>query len=146
MKTNSTSIALFFCVCCLIGCNKNMPLSGKVTFADDNTPVPCGMIYFDNGQQVGRGNIQPDGNYTIGFEKTANGIPAGEYKVYFSNVVEAVENKAANNITKISSFGDGASIRPLIDKKYDQAETTDIHFKFDGSTNKFDIKLARIKN
>ncbi len=54
---------LLFCVCRLLGCNKNMPLSGKVTFTDDNSLVPCGMIHFDNGQQVDRGNIQPSTHY-----------------------------------------------------------------------------------
>lgn len=132
--------------CCLFGCSKNVPLSGKITFSDDGAPVPCGMVYFDNGQQIGRADILPDGSYTLGFDKAGNGVPKGEYKVYFSGVAEVTKKKAAQDTEiKKRSFGDDVDIKLLIDKRYNSVETTDILFTADGTTKKFDIKLDRAK-
>ncbi|MDO5554009.1 MAG: hypothetical protein Q4G68_09610 [Planctomycetia bacterium] len=144
IKILFTTMVIGFC--CLFGCSKNVPLSGKITFSDDNAPVTCGMVYFDNGQMTGRADIQPDGSYVLGFEKAGNGVPKGEYKVYFSGVaqVDKIETGQATDAKK-QTFGGNVSVTSLINRKYNSAETTDIIFEADGTTQKFDIKLDRAK-
>lgn len=145
MKSTLILFLVLFCLVIQTGCSQNQALSGIVTFADDGSPVPCGTIYFDDGQRVGRGDILSDGRYTIGFEKMGNGIPKGTYKVYFSGVA-SVEKKTPTGNVSSRAFGDDKIVTPLIDNKYNQVATTDIVFQVDGKTSQFDIKLDRAKN
>ena len=50
-------------------------LYGKVMFSD-GTPVPTGVIHFETPTFLARGDIRPDGTYTID-----GGIPSGTYTV-----------------------------------------------------------------
>lgn len=67
----------------LIGCSQNVKTQGTVRFSDGEM-ITTGYIYFSNGQTAGRSEIQPDGTYSMGMFKTGEGIPPGQYKIYFS--------------------------------------------------------------
>ena len=110
---------MFFCG---IGCSKNLQVKGKVTYSDDGSPLELGMILFENGPMVSRGDIKKDGTFTMGTEKQNDGLPPGTYTVYFSNTM--------------SFEGDPRTPRmiPLLDPKYNSATTSGITITIDKST------------
>ena len=66
------------------GCGGNPVVTGRVTFVD-GTPLTVGEVILDDGHNMGRGAIKPDGSFVIGFRKKADGIPAGIYRVAIYN-------------------------------------------------------------
>jgi hypothetical protein len=136
------NIALMAIVLSMIGCSQNVPLSGRITFADNGEPLSEGAIAFVSSTNQARSEIGKDGNYKLGFEREGNGLPKGEYKVYIQAL--HVELQRGND-----SDGDGEPdiIRrietPLIAKKYATPETSGLVFIADGKTKTFDIKVER---
>lgn len=59
------------------------PVTGKVTFKDDGSPVAGGTIVFadmtENSSSLGY--IEQDGTYTLGTFDESDGAPVGKYKV-----------------------------------------------------------------
>ena len=120
----------------LLGCGAGKTgLSGKVTFSDDQSPVPAGMIVFEGSDgKMGRAEIQSDGTYRAGFDSAKDGLPKGTYKVYLTNVVR----------TEKDARGMDAYI-PLLDSKYSSTTTSGLTFNADGKTPKFDFSVDRAK-
>src|SRR4051794_16859113 len=60
------------------------PVTGTVAL-DDGTPVTRGLVVFervDGGPALtARGDVGPDGRYTLSTDKRGDGVPAGRYKV-----------------------------------------------------------------
>ena len=120
-------LSVILCALILSGCGDgNYRLSGKVTFSDDGSPVPNGAIFFTDGKSRSQGGIQSDGTYVVGTLAKTDGIPPGEYKVYFAGV----------------STEDNVS---LIDSKYHSADASGLTFTADGKKKTFDIQLDRAK-
>lgn len=69
------------------GCGGYPTVTGRVTFSD-GTPLSVGEVILDNGRNMGRGAIMPDGAFVIGFSKPGNGIPAGTYRVAIYNATK----------------------------------------------------------
>lgn len=66
----------------MTGCHSGkVPVSGKVTFSDDLSPV-SGTVYFQSENHLARGEIKKDGSYVLGSEKSTDGLPPGTYRVY----------------------------------------------------------------
>jgi len=134
------ALPLVLCVLIFSGCgSKNYQLTGKVTFSDDGSPVPAGTIFFTDGAFMSQGAIKPDGTYVVGTMDKTDGIPPGEYKVYFGGV---------NSVEEYDPYGDGftqAKYTPLIDSKYASADTSGLTFTADGKTKTFDVQLDRAK-
>ena len=132
----------------LVGCNNNRHVSGKVLFADDGSPVPCGTVIFDNGTSMAKGPIQPDGSYEVGFEKKGNGIPDGTYKIRIIGAV-AQNTKASTKKDQFSGQvveGMGSvSTTDLIDRKYRDLNESGLTLVVDKSTKTYDIKVERAK-
>ncbi|MDR1493270.1 MAG: hypothetical protein LBT05_11180 [Planctomycetaceae bacterium] len=134
MKIYHTLALLLVCVC-LSGCGENQRLSGKVTF-DDGSPLTVGMVCFENTEngKLGRGEINSDGTYVVGFETDKNGIPKGTYKVFITG---AILEKGMNEKT-------GMPIEEQqIALKYSSTTTSGLTFTADGKTKTFDITVER---
>ncbi|MDR2171521.1 MAG: hypothetical protein LBP59_15370 [Planctomycetaceae bacterium] len=130
---------LFFALVMLTGCGKNVPLSGRVTFADNGEPLSAGTVVFVNGVNQGRGNIQLDGSYIIGFESEKNGLPSGKYKVYIDNANRYEGGELdENGIPKSEQ-----KIIPLINEKFTKLDKSDLSVDVNSSLKKFDIKVER---
>lgn len=69
------------------GCGGYPTVTGRVTFSD-GTPLSVGEVILDNGRNMGRGAIMPDGAFVIGFGKPGNGMPAGTYRVAIYNATK----------------------------------------------------------
>ncbi|MDR1478844.1 MAG: hypothetical protein LBJ00_07875 [Planctomycetaceae bacterium] len=102
-------IIVSFCLIA-IGCGNTINVNGKVTL-DDGTPVTKGFINFNNGTYEARGVIQKDGTYQVETDASGRGLKKGNYKVYFSGT-----NDLDQKLNPV----------PIIDSKYDSAETTDL--------------------
>jgi hypothetical protein len=135
MKFYHAFVLLFVCVC-FIGCSKNQGLSGKVTFSEDGSPLTVGMVCFENAEngKLGRGEINTNGTYVVGFESDKNGIPKGTYKVFISN---AMKENGVNKKTGMPLH------EHLIAPKYSNASTSGLTFTADGKTKTFNITVER---
>jgi hypothetical protein len=116
---------LFF-VC---GCGRNhVSLGGKITFSDDDSPVPRGTIVFVQESFQASAAIQPDGSYNVGSFSEKDGLPAGNYAVWLYGVTETLQ---------------GESERSLIDSKYESTETSGLSINVDSKTKNYNLKLDR---
>ncbi|MDR2644300.1 MAG: hypothetical protein LBC74_16080 [Planctomycetaceae bacterium] len=127
---------LFSMFCVFAGCSRNFPISGNVTFYDDGSPLPAGMVIFDDGVKQARSEIKPNGSFVMGFNKKSNGVPAGTYNVAISGAVKLLPNP--DNIYPPPSEN-------LIDEKYSNTATSGLSIVVDGSKKTFDIKVDRPK-
>lgn len=66
------------------GCRRHTEVVGRVTFGD-GAPLTVGEVVLDDGRNMGRGPIKPDGSFVIGYRGGAGGIPAGAYRVAIYN-------------------------------------------------------------
>ncbi|MDR2171484.1 MAG: carboxypeptidase-like regulatory domain-containing protein [Planctomycetaceae bacterium] len=136
MKRVFQNYVLFLILIVVVGCSKNLPISGTVTFSDDGSPLSAGAVIFDDGVKQARAAIKPDGSFVMGFEKENNGVPAGSYNVTISGAVKLLPNP--DDVYPPPSEN-------LIDEKYANPATSGLTINVDGSNNKFDIKVDRPK-
>ncbi|MDR2704719.1 MAG: hypothetical protein LBC02_02965 [Planctomycetaceae bacterium] len=131
------SICLFVLTLTACGSGK-CSLRGKVTFSDDGTPLPCGIVVFDNEHTRSKGKVNSDGTYIVGTLSDTDGIPAGTYKVSVTGTYKPVENINSNNM-------DVSQSESLIDAKYANASTSGLTITVDAQTKVFDISVDRPK-
>ncbi|MDO5554319.1 MAG: hypothetical protein Q4G68_11205 [Planctomycetia bacterium] len=143
MKTWPLSTCFLFSALLLaVGCGKNVPVSGTVVFNDDHSPLTSGVIIFDNGIQTGRAKIEQDGTFIVGFEKNENGIPEGTWRVAIVGAEELLpcpqneDDDPTNDIYPKPS-------KPLIDARYNNAETSDLTVTVDKSTRAVELTVDR---
>jgi hypothetical protein len=120
----------------LVGCSQNVPLSGKVTFSDDGSPVTFGNVFFLTPTTVAQAGIRKDGTYTVGSIKETDGMPRGEYQVYL--VVEEVRSSVRGGQSQ-------NTYTSLIDPKYTNPETSGLVFIADGKKRTMDIQVDRAR-
>jgi hypothetical protein len=118
-----------------LGCGdtNRVKVRGKVTFADDGSPLTRGIVCLDNDKLMARGTLQSDGNYAIGVEKDGRGIPPGSYKVSILFAQEEIPGGAPYS----------PRYNKLIDDKYASRNTSGIEIVVDSSTTRFDMKVDR---
>jgi hypothetical protein len=135
MAYTSFTLLLFALV---MGCGgNNQKLTGTVTFSDDGSPVKAGTVILESGNKMGRGDIDANGKFVMGFGSDRDGIPKGEtYKVTIVNALEE---------TGIDRSG-MPIMTPLIDAKYNNASTSGFTFTSDGTTKTLDLKVERYPN
>lgn len=122
-----------FCMIVCAGCGSgNVPMKGKVVFSDDATPLTVGMVAFTNASFTARGQIQPDGTFTISSTGKNDGLPPGDYAITITGA--AVSAKEASEETPMI---------PLIEEKYALSTTTDLKLSVDSSTRSYEIKVDR---
>jgi hypothetical protein len=132
-------LGLCLCVLTFTACGSGLcSLRGKVTFSDDGTPLPYGIVVFDNEQTRSKGKVNSDGTYIVGTLSDTDGIPAGTYKISVTGTYKPAENIDANNM-------DTAQSESLIDEKYANASTSGLTVTVDSKTKVFDISVDRPK-
>lgn len=139
MKKFNLALLALLILCCL-GCSGNVKLSGTVSYSDDNSPVESGMIYFvsRSGDFSARGEIV-NGQFTVSSIKENDGLPKGEYDVYFSGIEKIVkEGKTLENGDTIEP-----ETAPAVDLKYLSASTSELSLTVDGGTKTVEYKLDR---
>ncbi|MBR4753173.1 MAG: hypothetical protein IK077_15590 [Thermoguttaceae bacterium] len=107
---------------CFVGCSKNVGMSGKVTFSDDGSPLTTGMICFQSATALSRGHMKEDGTFVIGSLKESDGLPKGDYVVYFSGATEQ-DGTDASGMPRFKS---------LLDLKYTSPEETPLKISVNG--------------
>lgn len=114
------------------GCGDGKPLGGKVTFSDDGSPLTTGTVCFTDGKNFSRGEIKPDGTYTVRSEGKKDGIKPGNYRVYILGAESIVSDASGNDV-----------VTPLIATKFTSVDTSGLTFNADGKTRQFDIKVDK---
>jgi hypothetical protein len=118
--------------CALVGCGKAYyPVTGAISL-NDGSPLTKGLIIFervDDGPTVtSRGEIQPDGRYSLSTDETGDGAPVGRYKV----VINPLDTSDVPDEQKVLPF----------DVKHLNIETSELEFEVRPQANVIDIKLA----
>ena len=81
------SLLLSTLVIATLGCSDKVPMRGKVTFSDDQSPLTTGQVLFQSDTVLARGDLKQDGTYVLGTEKLNDGIPKGTYTVTISDTM-----------------------------------------------------------
>ena len=140
MQIRLTCLAVLLILTAFSGCgNGNVPLSGTVTFTDDNAPVEVGTIVFTDGKQQARGELGPGGKFKLGFVKANDGLPKGSYKVYITGAVKKEDREVPNPRPGVSYYTE----TQLIDSKYESQNTSGLTFVVDGTTKTATFKVDR---
>ena len=126
-------LPLVFCfLAFVVGCGGQPGVRGKIVFSDDKAPLTRGVVNFVNEGRIARGQIESDGTYVIGSVKANDGLPPGTYQVYLTST------------EKTESSDGGFKREYVIDRKYDNAETSGITVEVTKSMT-FNIELDRYK-
>jgi flagellar hook assembly protein FlgD len=112
-----------------------VPLRGKVTFKEDNSPLTRGQVCFETDSYRARGTLMPDGTYQVSSVKANDGIPPGLYKVYVFGAENPIESPGGNMRA--------ARSKSLIATKYTNANTSGITVQVDGKTKQFDFQVEK---
>jgi hypothetical protein len=138
--TNKLSriFVLAMIVLCSYGCGNGIKISGTVTYEEDGSPVEHGLINFSSATGCFTGIIK-NGKYVTGGEKAVQGIPAGQYKVWFSGV-----QKGEHIIDPKTGIPEWSIVTPLIADEFCAENKTPISFevKPDGQKT-FDIQVKK---
>ena len=120
-----------------VGCggSGNVPLSGKVTFSDDGSPLAMGTVVFLKDGHIARGRIEQDGTYAVSFGEKS-GLPPGTYQVYVAS---------AEKVTEVPPDSGNYNYEPQIDKKYESPETSELTLEVNAATKTYDIQVDRFK-
>lgn len=108
-----------------------------MVFSDDGSPLTVGTVCFATETHYARGDLDKNGNYTLGFEKQGNGLPKGEYKVYIADAV------TVTGTIKDDEGDERAVYSPVIAQKFTSKGLTDLTCIVDGKTKTFDFKVER---
>jgi len=133
----SISLSLLF----LVGCGKNVGLSGKVVFSDDKSPVPLGTVGLisESGTFSARGDIKSDGTFDVGSVKANDGLPPGKYRVSVSAMKLTGMSPTGNDP---ESSGDPV-YELLIDPKYGNPDTSELTLEITSTKRNFTIEVDR---
>jgi hypothetical protein len=123
---------LFFVTACGCG-NKQVGLSGRVTFSDNGQPLEQGAVLFETEKFSARGFIGKGGYFTMGSYSERDGLPLGTYSIAISGAVDM--SKKDKNDMPIETF--------LIDPKYFDSKTSGITITVDKTTRNCDIQVDR---
>ena len=126
------SLVLLFLV--LAGCGKNIRLYGTVTFSDDDTPLPMGVVCFEQGNYSARGIIKPDGSYVVGSLSSNDGLLPGTYQVHITGAFK-----------EVGTGRDGMPLEEsLIDQKYLTPNTSGLVCEVPHPKGRYDISVDRL--
>jgi hypothetical protein len=131
-----TIFFLLLIILVISGCGKNVGLSGKVTFSDDNSPLTFGEVCFRTDTFLARGTLKNDGTYTVGSLTKTDGIPPGVYQVYITGAVKEL------GLVNIGTNKETTIIEQLIDEKYGNPEKSGLTVEVKKSTT-FNIQVDR---
>jgi hypothetical protein len=126
----------------LTGCGNNVRLGGKVTFTD-GTPLGIGIVCFEKESEpyLARATIKTDGTYVVGSLSENDGLPAGKYRVYFTNVIKEIGQEKVGQDTFTGTTITMPIYESLIDEKYNRASTSGLNVEVPVAGGKFDIQV-----
>src|SRR4051812_46698711 len=133
LPMNRCAIILLAALCLTFngGCSSSglYSVTGKVT---DQTGQPIegltgSEVSFEGGSSSSVGEIKPDGSFTLYTNKPGDGVPPGDYKVYFPRRRIDSEREAPQSI----------------EAKFEKPETSGFEVKVEPKSNKFEFKLNR---
>ena len=133
MIKNSISTALVLSLLLLIGCGGNVTVTGKVVFSDDGSPLTVGTVCFASNGSLARGDIQPDGTFTVGTLGERDGLPPGTYSVYILGA------------SRIIGSADAGIDEQLIDLKHTSPDTSGKKVEITSSIRDFVIEVDRFR-
>jgi hypothetical protein len=135
-------LSIILLALCCFGCGGQPKLKGSVVFSDDQSPLPCGTVMFDDGKVTAHGNIKEDGTFTVGSLKENDGLPAGSYKVAIVGAYKLLpcpqneDDDPKNDIYPPPQ-------EQLIDKKYESYETSQLTVTVEKSNKSLNISVDR---
>ena len=118
-------------LCLLCGCSDKVPLSGKVTFSDDGSPLTVGTVCFETDNFIAYGRVKPDGTYVIGSLSETDGLPHGNYRIFITDTAKEVVRNGA------------PAIEYAVAQKFTQGSTSGLTFEVTSSTKTFDFSVDR---
>ena len=130
---------LLGCLLFAAGCGQPK-VTGTVTFSD-GTPLERGAVNFEAGTYIAMGSLDKNGRYSIGGVKAGDGVPPGVYKVTITGAM-GVDTASAATAAQSGGMGNLATFVPLIDRKYERAETSGLVCEVKRSTV-FNIEVKR---
>ena len=134
------------CISFAAGCGSKhpeiAPVRGKITAG--GTPVTAGRIEFypTSGARLSSGEIQTDGSYSLTTFKANDGALLGTHRVTITStkVTGAEPAKSVQDESKIPVSNMGRVVW-LVDQKYSQKSTTDLHAEVQPGDNKINFEL-----
>ena len=116
-----------------VGCGGKPHIRGKVVFSDDKSPLTQGIVIFESDSgSVSRGELDKNGNYTVGSLKTNDGLPPGKYKVYLTATEKITQNPK----------GGLPLVEYTVDRKYEKVGTSGLTVEVKKSMT-FDFEVDR---
>ena len=114
----------------LVGCSKQVAVTGKVSYTD-GSPVQAGQVVFDDNKYAFRGHIGTDGSYKLGGNKDGDGIIPGKYSIYLidTDVSEMDEHGVVKHVSHVA-------------RKYVAPETSGLTCEVKGKMT-FDFEVER---
>ena len=120
-----------FCLTINGGCSSAglYSVTGKVT---DEAGQPIegltgSEVSFEGGSSSSVGEIKADGSFTLYTNKPGDGVPPGDYKVYFPRRRIDSEREAPQSIAA----------------KFEKPETSNLEVKVEPKSNRFEFKVTR---
>jgi hypothetical protein len=121
------SIIILLVLLFVAGCNKQVGMTGTVVFSDDGSPVPFGNVILSTPTFQSRGELNKQGQFTMGSFGTDDGLPPGTYTV---------------SVQCIESGGDTGSYS-IIDPKYSNPATSGLEITVSKAIKDYEIKVER---
>lgn len=138
-------LLLILTVAFFVGCNSKPSLKGKVTY-EDGTPVTVGMVNFASSDTQARGKINPDGTFTVGTLKQADGLPPGTYKVYVTGT-DLPDETAVAAEPELDSMGQPiqqmGKRKQLVDRQFMSVSTTPLTCTVPAENNTYDVVVKK---
>jgi len=116
-------LILFF----VAGCNKQVGMTGTVVYSDDGAPLPHGNVILSTPTFQSRGELNKQGQFSMGTFGTNDGIPPGTYSVA---------------IIAGEMLGDSGSYS-LVDPKYSNPQTSELEITVTKAIKDYEIKVDR---
>lgn len=115
---NLLTVSFSFLILLAVGCGPNVRVSGTVSFPD-GTPLDQGVVVFESPKLVAKGPLNGSGGYRLGSIKAGDGLPPGNYKVYFAFT-------ARQDASFVPPVNEPDAVRyiDVIDPKYASAAST----------------------
>lgn len=116
------------------GGKKMYPVSGRVVFKDDGSPLAGGLVVFEpqdaSIKESAKGDIRPDGTFELGTRSGSDGVLEGKYRVLITPPLPPKR--------KEKSVGP-----PMIHPRYQKLETTDLEVTVGPKTGPLRLEIDR---
>ena len=123
------SLIALLMLCIVVGCGTgHVPLKGKVTFLDDDSPLTVGTVVLSTSDFQSRGDLDANGEFLMESVRVGDGLPPGTYAVSIRGAVE---------------YGLSGGTYSLVDPKWNSPDTSDLTIDVDSKTRFLEIKVDR---